>query len=343
MVPTKEHWENAWNGLDEAYAFDHFYGKTLEEAEDMIHDLPHYYREDFTYMPEIPFRFYFKAIKHCFISSRSRENTEAAFVFIRLIKYFVTTKAREYDWIKDDWESVVNVLNQLVDNLDSYYLQGDKDEIEWEVYQIITKHAENQAGINTSYNLHLIYNKEGIDTNLIVRAFIKFYKSKGVSFIKKEYLTVQQWRKNQFLFGIGITPITCFNLDGWEGEKEWVLITNNNFQNMENWELELSNDLKTIIECHNFSGTTSKHIVQRFENNQHLLETLQLDYNCKILEEIKDGVREEILGSITNSCGGIESYLAKDYYTLKTDSKRVNTEGEQYLIFKNDKKTFWSL
>ena len=54
MIPNKQHWEKAWVGQDEANAFDHFHGKTLEEAEDMIHDHSEYYCEDFWWMPEIP-------------------------------------------------------------------------------------------------------------------------------------------------------------------------------------------------------------------------------------------------------------------------------------------------
>lgn len=71
MTPTKEQWEGAWRGLDERYAFDHFYGKTLKEVENMLQDCSAKYCEDFCWMPKVPFRFYFKAFKHYLISSRS--------------------------------------------------------------------------------------------------------------------------------------------------------------------------------------------------------------------------------------------------------------------------------
>lgn len=86
MIPTKEHWEKAWAGSDEAYAFDHFYGKTLQEAEDMIHDAPQLYCEDFLYMPKVPFQFYLNAFIKYLSSERSKYDFDAANRFIGLIK-----------------------------------------------------------------------------------------------------------------------------------------------------------------------------------------------------------------------------------------------------------------
>lgn len=142
MIPTKQQWKKAWTGLDEAYAFDHFYGKTLEEAEDMIHELPHYYCEDFKWMPRVPFCFYFKAFKSYLISSRSKDNFYAAISFIGLIEHRVKYR---YDWIKEGWPSIIEILNQLADHQDFYDGLTKPGKFRKKVNKIIAKQAEQQG------------------------------------------------------------------------------------------------------------------------------------------------------------------------------------------------------
>lgn len=118
MIPIKEQWEYALKGLDKAHAFDHFYGKTLKEAEDMLHDCPEKYCEDFYWMPKVAFRFYLKAFKRYLISSRSINDAYAADYFIMLIEHCIKCK---YDWIEDSWQSVFYVLNKLANHQQNFY------------------------------------------------------------------------------------------------------------------------------------------------------------------------------------------------------------------------------
>lgn len=136
MIPTKEHWEKAWSGLDEADAFDHFYGKTIQEAEDMIHNTPEYYCEDFLWMPKVPFQFYLNAFIKYLISQRSRDNSYAANSFIGLIKLQV---GYEYDWIEDHSQSIYKTLNHLADQQEFYDILTKPGKFRKRVNQIIEK------------------------------------------------------------------------------------------------------------------------------------------------------------------------------------------------------------
>ena len=138
MIPNKQHWEKAWVGQDEANAFDHFHGKTLEEAEDMIHDHSEYYCEDFWWMPEIPFRFYCSAFKKYLTSPRSKDNCYAANSFIVLIEHLLEYK---YDWIEDSWQSIAYVLNRLADHQDFYNYLTKPGKFRKSVDRIMAKQA----------------------------------------------------------------------------------------------------------------------------------------------------------------------------------------------------------
>ncbi len=138
MIPTKEQWEKAWTGLDEAHAFDHFYGKTLKEAENMIQDASEYYWEDFLWMPKIPFRFYFKAFKNYLNSPKSKYDFFAADSFIIIIENILENK---YDWVEDSWKSIVYVLNKIVN--EPNFLKPEK--IFKRVNRVLAEQAEKKV------------------------------------------------------------------------------------------------------------------------------------------------------------------------------------------------------
>ena len=137
MIPTKEHWGRVWGGSDEGYAFDHFYGKTLEEAEDMIHDAPQLYWGDFLYMPKVPFQFYLNAFIKYLSSERSRYDFDAANSFINLIK--IQLDLGYGDWMEDDWQSIYKMLNHLADQQEFYDTLTKPDKFRKRVNQIIEK------------------------------------------------------------------------------------------------------------------------------------------------------------------------------------------------------------
>lgn len=78
-------------------------------------------------------------------------------------------------------------------------------------------------GINASYTQ--IQNKRNIDSDIIANAFIEIFR-KEFRFIEKKNLTFQEWKTDKNLFCIAITPITCFDLSGWDNDadKNWTLI-----------------------------------------------------------------------------------------------------------------------
>ncbi len=137
MIPTKEHWGRAWEGLDEGYAFDHFYGKTLEEAEDMMHYAPQLYCEDFLYMPKVPFQFYLNAFIKYLSSERSRYDFDAANRFIHLIK--IQLDLGYGDWMENHWQSIYKMLNHLADQQEFYDTLTKPDKFRKRVNQIIEK------------------------------------------------------------------------------------------------------------------------------------------------------------------------------------------------------------
>ena len=57
QIPTELDWQNPYGDLDIKKAKEHFFGKTLEEAEELFVENALYYQEDILFMPSIPFRY----------------------------------------------------------------------------------------------------------------------------------------------------------------------------------------------------------------------------------------------------------------------------------------------
>lgn len=109
-IPTKEDWEEAWLGLDEAYAFKNFFGKSLKEAMVLFEQCALNYQEDLSYMPENPFKYYIRAFNHYLSNDRSRGDSDGASSYISLID----SSLRDHShWLYDSWSTVESVLLRI--------------------------------------------------------------------------------------------------------------------------------------------------------------------------------------------------------------------------------------
>ncbi len=69
-LPNRD--EIAFEDPDGRYAIEHFYGKSLEQAEDLFaQGLPIYYMEDLLWMKPVGFRFYLQAAMRYCLSERA--------------------------------------------------------------------------------------------------------------------------------------------------------------------------------------------------------------------------------------------------------------------------------
>ena len=85
-IPSESDWANNKYGLDEKYAYDHFNGKSRDQAFKLFRENALYYQEDLTYMYGKVFDFYLQSYIDYLLSEDSREDSDAASCFIHLIK-----------------------------------------------------------------------------------------------------------------------------------------------------------------------------------------------------------------------------------------------------------------
>ena len=109
-IPDQDDWKRAQEGLDEGYAFRHFFGKSLEEAFRLFENHALMYQEDLSYMPEYPFKYYLRAYIYYLGCQRSQGDSDAASCFLHLIRSQVKNR---YEWLEDSWDSIERVLFRL--------------------------------------------------------------------------------------------------------------------------------------------------------------------------------------------------------------------------------------
>lgn len=109
-IPDKDDWEKAREGLDEGYAFRHFFGKPLEEAFRLFENHALMYQEDLSYVPKYPFKYYLRAYIYYLGSQKSQGDSDGASCFLNLIRSQVKNR---YEWLEDSWDSIERVLFRL--------------------------------------------------------------------------------------------------------------------------------------------------------------------------------------------------------------------------------------
>ena len=117
-IPSKDDWEEAWTGLDEACAFRNFSGKSLTEAHALFVQSAVTYQEDLVWMPEKPFKYYVRAYIHYVSSQQSRGDSDAANCFLGLIE----TRLRDHpEWMDETWDRIDSVLRRIADQQEEFY------------------------------------------------------------------------------------------------------------------------------------------------------------------------------------------------------------------------------
>lgn len=158
-------------------------------------------------------------------------------------------------------------------------------------------------GINASF--HVINLDKNITPADIVYKFIDYASVNDYKLVDQEYLSYERWERNKHLFGIAITPITCFNLEGWPYDKNWALITFSNLpEKLNGWKEYICNSLNTFIKLFLVYDTSGEYREYLFgkENNKIFISNI------------------------------IQFYVPPDYFVLEKYPRR-NTIGEAFARF----------
>ena len=91
QIPTELDWSdpntNPNNCADIRWAKEHFFGKTVEEAEELFIRNALHWQEAIMFMPSIPFRYYVHAYINYLLGDQSKGDDAGASSFLRLIGY----------------------------------------------------------------------------------------------------------------------------------------------------------------------------------------------------------------------------------------------------------------
>jgi len=167
-------------------------------------------------------------------------------------------------------------------------------------------------GMNLTY--YAIYTGKEIETSSIVDALNKFINTAGLEIVDNKFLSYENWKLDEHLFSIGITPINCFYVDSWDAEKDdWTLLSFSDIpKKMFDWAEFLSEHLATFIEIHNVYDIV----------NEYSIETIGTKKQSNL------------------SANGFEWFIPHNYYELKTHpNPRKNSDNEIFITCRNDTKT----
>jgi hypothetical protein len=160
-IPIESEWRSeSWN-IDVDSAFEHFGGKSKEEAMQLFQKDAARYQEDLLYTPTACFPYYLDACMTYLRSRAADGDAEGAAGFISLI----TDRAREYpDEVRDLWPEIFPTLRHIAVNQEHYgadeenfgsfheqieslsWLGLSVDEMESEEYEYEIEEEENEDG-----------------------------------------------------------------------------------------------------------------------------------------------------------------------------------------------------
>jgi len=87
QIPTEQDWANPYDDLDIITAKKSFFGKNLEEAEELFVKNALCYQEDIMWMPSVPFQYYVHAYMNYLLGRQSEQDTDAASSFLSLVEF----------------------------------------------------------------------------------------------------------------------------------------------------------------------------------------------------------------------------------------------------------------
>ncbi len=116
-IPIDADWRSESWDLDVDSAYEHFSGKTKEEAARLFQHDAARYQEDLLYMPEACFPYYLDACMMYLLSPAAEGDADGASGFITLI----TERARENpDEIRDLWPQISPMLRYIANHQEQF-------------------------------------------------------------------------------------------------------------------------------------------------------------------------------------------------------------------------------
>jgi hypothetical protein len=85
-IPSRKEWGDFEGDLEAEYAFKIFFGKSTSEAVALIRENPIERASELRFMPPAPFRYYVLAYRDYVLSRKSRDDSDAASCYLRLIE-----------------------------------------------------------------------------------------------------------------------------------------------------------------------------------------------------------------------------------------------------------------
>ena len=129
-IPSETDWGDWQDDLDRESAHQHFAGKNLDEAFELFAEHALFYYEDLQWMPKIPFQYYIQAYQNYLLSVRSKDDSDGASCYLRLIENRLET---EPDQILDVFESLLPTMKTVANRQEFYesesHIYGDFKEI----------------------------------------------------------------------------------------------------------------------------------------------------------------------------------------------------------------------
>ena len=147
-VPSKDDWEEAWTGLDEACAFRNFFGKSLADAHRLFVQCALVYQEDLVYMPEKPFKYYVRAYIHYMRSEKSKGDSDAANCFLGLVE----TRLRDHpEWLEANWNQIDPILHRIANQQEDFYAASPSiyGDFAKKVVRLIEKRTKAQQAVSS--------------------------------------------------------------------------------------------------------------------------------------------------------------------------------------------------
>lgn len=114
-VPTEADWRREPWCIDVPYAYDHFHGKTMDEAMQLFAKNALYYQEDVLFMPSRVFGYYACVYAAYLISDAARGVSDGASAFISLLEFKAEWKPED---VRPIWPELRPLLERLTNEQD---------------------------------------------------------------------------------------------------------------------------------------------------------------------------------------------------------------------------------
>jgi hypothetical protein len=124
-LPTREE-INVHDSLDERWACDKFFGKTVEEAEGYFAENFLSAQEDLMWMGPVAFRFYVPAAIRYIESEKSKGDSDAINCFVGLLEFRVENEPEEIRPIASELASALRYILENYEKFDvNFAIYGD--------------------------------------------------------------------------------------------------------------------------------------------------------------------------------------------------------------------------